>query len=302
MAKKNFKIREACEICNKVDNVTLLEINYQDHILSQFLSNYYSHNFDMKLLDGMTYRILKCKNCGFIWQNEVLTDEINLELYSHWGDPKKGMNKILNNKSYMENLFFDSIILKSFFPNTSNHKIKILDYGAGWGFYCNLLKGLNFDVYALELSEIRIKFMKNKLNLKVLSYDKLNEHKFDFINAYQVFEHIENPKNTLQMLNDILKKEGIIHLSVPNGRKIEGRILKNKFGIGKNQLHPLEHINCFTPKTLINLGKILNLEKVSPNLSFNMLVKFPISFIKILLYRFFYGFRSSISIYFQKRL
>ena len=300
LSSKIYKTRDKCEVCSSSEYEILLDKDYFSSELKDFLQEYYSGKLQIELLRDMSYKIIKCKKCGFIWQSQIFNDELNYCLYNDWINPENSLKKIYNNQSYLENLFYDLLILKSFFPKIQNHKIRILDFGAGWGFFCNILKGFNFDVYALELSEKRKNFMTNNFKIKIIDFDTLNKYKFDFINSDQVFEHIEKPRETLLQLTKVLKKNGIIHISVPNGRSMEKLIRNNNLKIGKNQLHPLEHINCFTPSTIVTCAQLSNLEKTTPPLDIKILFQYPRMFLKIFLNNFFFRFRNRISVYFKR--
>ncbi|MHA1270837.1 MAG: class I SAM-dependent methyltransferase [Candidatus Helarchaeota archaeon] len=248
----------------------------------------------------MIYRILKCQNCGFIWQNQILNDEFQKELYNNWIDIDESFKKKQNNKLLNDIFFHEQLIIKSFFPNLSNKQINILDYGAGWGFFCNFLRGFNFNIYGLEFSAYKKDFMSKKLNLKILNLEDLNKYKFHYINLDQVFEHVERPMKLLLDLKNVLNRLGVIHISVPNGRNIENLINKGKFKVGKNPLHPLEHINCFTPSSLIKLAKLLNLKRISPKFRPKIFLKYPYNSLKLIYSNIFYRKIPTLSIFFQK--
>ena len=70
---------------------------------------------------------------------------------------------------------------------------------------------------------------------------------FDIIRLEQVLEHIDNLEETLFLLKKFLKKGGIVTIGVPDGKyEIKNNILK----IEKGPIQPLEHLNCFSKKSL----------------------------------------------------
>ncbi|MHA1252652.1 MAG: class I SAM-dependent methyltransferase, partial [Candidatus Helarchaeota archaeon] len=290
---------EKCEICGSMNKKILLNMSYLDKKVMDFISQYYNiDNYD--IFKSMEYKILKCNNCGFIWQYHILNDALSKKLYNEWIDLNHSFKKKLFNKLLINGFFHEQLVIKSFFPHLYNHKIKILDYGAGWGFYCNYMKGYNFEVYAFEISNKKIHYIKEKFKIKLVSLNDIANYKFHYINLNQVLEHIENPRKTLKSLSNSLYKFGIIHISVPNGKNIEKKIKSKSFKLGINPIHPLEHINCFTPKSLINLSKILNLKMVFPKISFNVAVKYPYNALKCKYEKIFYMYRDTLSVYFQK--
>jgi len=59
-----------------------------------------------------------------------------------------------------------------------------------------------------------------KNGIKVIPWNDISLHKFDFINTEQVFEYIPEPLKTLDYLKNSLKDHGIIKISVPTSKKI----------------------------------------------------------------------------------
>jgi hypothetical protein len=96
--------------------------------------------------------------------------------------------------------------------------------------------------------------------------ENLSGQRFDFINAEQVFEHIPSPCETLQQLAEHLNSGGVIHIAVPNGAGIERKLARPDWKPTGDAVLPLEHINCFTRRTLIRLGETVGLRVVAPPL------------------------------------
>ncbi len=238
--------RDNCQICNNQHPQSLLKRNVQDSSVKDFLQNYYKNRIDLSLLSDWDYEILKCNNCGFIWQKNILGDELSDVLYNQWISPEESLNKVKNKpiNNYL-NYTSEMAVIKDLFPNKLPHQIKILDYGMGWGAWALMAQAFGYDVYGLEVADSRIQYAQEK-GIKVINPQDLKNHKFDYINSYHVFEHIDQPLENLKKLNDILEDQGVINLTVPNGLFIERKLNEN-FKAAKNALHPLEHINCFKP-------------------------------------------------------
>jgi len=84
-----------------------------------------------------------------------------------------------------------------------------------------------------------------------------------FINAEQVFEHIPQPRKTLEGLAERLVPGGVIRISVPNGRSVEAAVKNPAWKAAKDPAHPLEHINIFTHRTLRELGQFAGMAVIA---------------------------------------
>ena len=120
--------------------------------------------------------------------------------------------------------------------------------------------GLSYEPYAFELSSKKIKFLSSN-KITVLNSAKLNSYEnfFHYIRLDQVLEHLDKPNEVLNTIKKLGTKNCIFFISVPNGTKI---INKEKIlAIQKGPVQPLEHLNCFSKKSL---NKILDLNGFRP--------------------------------------
>lgn len=172
-------------------------------------------------------------------------------------------------------------LIKNIFKK-KNEEISILDFGAGWGFWLNHLKKNNFDVYAFEVSETRINFLKEN-KIKIIPDIENTDIKFDFIYSEETFEHISNPKETLVNLSKILKENGFIMLRFPSSFLFKLRLNK-KYKPSTDCAHPLEHINLLKKKSFENMIIDANLEIINFKSKFNFSLRNSLKDIKNIFY------------------
>ncbi len=130
-------------------------------------------------------------------------------------------------------------------------KIKILDIGSALGFFCDEAKTLNFMPKGVELSEYARDYTKKTFGIDVYkNIDEVNEL-FDCITLWFTLEHINEPEGFISKLSSLLKKDGILALSLPNGYGAFFRFNRKLY----YQKRPIEHI--FEP----SLNAIKNLLK-----------------------------------------
>jgi SAM-dependent methyltransferase len=119
---------------------------------------------------------------------------------------------------------------------------KVLDIGCGNGRFLGNLIERDFEGYGIELSGRAAERAKliPKLNLTIgqLGPDTFEENFFDVITMWHVFEHMEEPRKTLDIIRKILKPGGCLMMSLPNIDSLQSKIF------GGNWLHldPPRHL------------------------------------------------------------
>jgi hypothetical protein len=72
------------------------------------------------------------------------------------------------------------------------------------------------------------------------------------------------PRSVLASLVQALAPQGVIEISVPCGSDTEESLRSPDWRARKDALHPLEHVNCFTPSSLATLCNAFELEPLGP--------------------------------------
>ncbi len=258
----NFVYRKKCVLCYSNQKKVLYSKEFIDQAVWNFISKYYSSNLSKKDLANGKYEIGKCCDCGFIWQTYVLNDEFIGKLYHAWISAELSCRKkkeadISLFAGYAGDLLFVSNLLAK-----RPYEINVLDYGMGWGFWLLMAKAFGFNVKGFELSEDRAAFVERNGIDVIMNPDELDQKEFDFVNVSQVFEHLSHPTETLRALVLSLKNDGIIRISVPDGKGIEKALLNSGWKPSKDPIQPLEHVNCFTHQTLMKLGEANGLQPI----------------------------------------
>lgn len=286
----NMIERKKCPCCNDKKFKELYRIPYKDKKISFFLIKYYGKKIIplLKIISKYHYILIYCINCKFIFQKYIPNKNLMLEIYEKLINPQKSLNKKKNFLMKNFNEYFNEYYAIQNLFKKEPRKIKILEFGSGWGFWSNMGQSLNFNNYVNELSISRIKYLK-KQNLKLVHNINKCKLKFDLIYSDQVFEHVDSPFKILQNLKKLLKKNGYILIRFPDSYFFRLKLFQNYFP-QNDQAHPLEHINLYSRKSFEIMSNLLELKIVNFDTKYKFdLKKYPriiknfFSFNKILL-------------------
>ena len=264
----NFNIRDKCPACQTQAANELYAASLTAPPISDYLEAFYAPQGGIELgtLEGGKYVLLECTGCGLVFQRNVLSDALMHRLYERWIDPVRslaiyeaetGVNHVLAQVRQIADLIG--------FIEQHPSQIKALDYGMGWGHWCQLAMAFGLTVYGHELSPSKVASAASK-GVKNLLPQEFTSHEFDFINADQVFEHLSDPLETLKNLVKNLKPNGLMRIGVPDGWNIKQRLKSANWQEAKqarnslNPVAPLEHINCFNHHALVNMARLASLE------------------------------------------
>jgi SAM-dependent methyltransferase len=143
-------------------------------------------------------------------------------------------------------------------------ELVFLDYSMGWGHWCRVAQAFGCNVQGTEFNATCVEHARRN-GVPVVIGDSILPGSYDFINLSQVLEHLPDPHGTLLYLKEALKPGGIIRIGVPNGWDVKERIHKWNWSSKKgssqslNSVAPLEHINCFNHRALVNLANAVGL-------------------------------------------
>ena len=212
---------------------------------------------------GNSYLLRNCLNCNAIFLTPKPSDELLVKAYddSYYGEGDEKFKK-----GYIEQVldYFRkkrAKLIKKYTPSG-----KVLDVGCGNGKFLSFVKELgDYEIHGTEMqggSALRAQKIKG-LNLSI---GKLHEidfklQYFDAITLFHVFEHLDEPKKTLHIIHDILKKDGILIISFPNIDSFQSRWFRGKW----LHLDPPRHLFFFSPKDFKKIMHELAFELLEEN-------------------------------------
>lgn len=132
----------------------------------------------------------------------------------------------------------------------------VLDVGCGNGrFLSYLLKYGKFHLHGTELDGNSAKRASRipELQLKtgILEKGDFEKESLSAITMFHVFEHLQNPIQMLDIIDEILKKDGILIMSFPNIASLQSELFKGKW----LHLDPPRHLFFFPPRDFKKMMK-----------------------------------------------
>jgi ubiquinone/menaquinone biosynthesis C-methylase UbiE len=207
--------------------------------------------------------IVRCRNCGFVFDNPRPTLEELIAFYSRGNKYDSWLTEL----GPRERVWKKRLRIMEPYKKPGS----LLDVGTGIGQFLSMARSSFAKVLGTEVSTTAIQIAKERYDLSVFegSIDNLAKRSqtFDNITMFHVLEHVPDPRATLKSCHALLSAGGILVIAVPNEisslRAFTKRLLanvgfRNAEGVGKLGLPlitlqpstPEVHLSHFTPKVL----------------------------------------------------
>ena len=126
---------------------------------------------------------------------------------------------------------------------------RLLDVGAGDGYFLNAARNAGWQVEGLELSEPRVSHAREWFKLELRSVDLMQApfepHSFDALSMFQLIEHVHDPRAIFRKARELLRPGGLMLLSTPN---VLAYARKDR---DVNSWRIPRHLFFFSPRTLV---------------------------------------------------
>jgi 2-polyprenyl-3-methyl-5-hydroxy-6-metoxy-1,4-benzoquinol methylase len=197
---------------------------------------------------GFSFTIVRCRKCGFVFMNPMITKKGLKKVYTY--DYYKFYN--LHAREDIGALYAaDASAFREIQNQSGIHSGNLLDIGCAQGFFLHSVKK-NFsrwNVFGCDISRECTEFGKNKLKLKLRTGTvedcRYPEKFFDIVKLRETIEHLENPIGSLNEINRILKKGGYVAIETGNVDSMISKIYGRR--------HPyfdITHVSYFSIATL----------------------------------------------------
>lgn len=118
-------------------------------------------------------------------------------------------------------------LMDSVLPRYAVRGGRAVDLGTGSGALAVRLRGLGFEVVAVDINQERFKADVPFVRLDLHEPDfspRLGERAFDLVTSVEVIEHLESPIGFLRNVRRLLKPDGIAVITTPNMDSAPARV------------------------------------------------------------------------------
>jgi SAM-dependent methyltransferase len=256
----NHQVKKICSICRRKS--ARLKYNCQNErpVFTPGAFSPVAKDF------GIFHDLYYCKECQHIFA-QLSDSDINLQ-YKEAEDPG---NYFFLWQYRMGNL---GRLFNKIYPFLECKTPKVFDVGAGGGIFLNLLKGLGINGVGLEPSTQLVRVGKERFGVNLiegtLGQFQPKTSPFDLITFLEVIEHMQCPREEIELASRCLTQKGKVLLVTPNINSFSARCLGKRWWSFRQM-----HIQYFSARSLDSLMKSLGFRLIWSGCFFK---SFPISY------------------------
>ena len=177
---------------------------------------------------GEEFQLFRCSECGFLFTQDFPVEaEIGRyydtpDYISH-SDTRRGMMNTIYHwvRTYMLGRKAKLVVRES-----HRSEGRLLDIGAGTGYFAQVMRNRGWQVEAVEKNEGARAFAQTHFELEIKPESALQAYSaasFDVITLWHVMEHLEHLDETWELLQKLLTEKGVLIVAVPNSSSYDAQ-------------------------------------------------------------------------------
>jgi 2-polyprenyl-3-methyl-5-hydroxy-6-metoxy-1,4-benzoquinol methylase len=147
---------------------------------------------------------------------------------------------------------------------------RLLDVGCSCGYFLEVAAARGFDVHGVEFSPSAIAAASPKVRPRILegTLDSVQiDRGFDVVSAFDLIEHVRDPKSFLRRCSALLSPGGVLLLSTPD----TGHFLRFVMRSHWPMLQPMQHLFLFSRRALMRALQAEGFEEVRVDTAYKTL-------------------------------
>lgn len=260
--RAEFVVRDKCIACGSPACISLDQGSFSTGRIRQFIDADPWGVSPFPSLDDANWEFVKCVNCGQMFHKRILTPEWNEIRFRDWMSAsairefaqRRGLDSFQQRferaRCAVQHLLAFERLTRGL---RGEDAIRLVDFGCGWGEFISLAAEFGIQACGIERSPDRQQFIRDHGQTVFDDQKSASAYVpegFHVATLFQVLEHLDHPLETLLEIHELIVPDGLLVLEVPD---CEGKsAIKSESEY--RDLHPLEHINAFTPQTLTQIA------------------------------------------------
>ncbi|GAO34675.1 type 12 methyltransferase [Sulfuricella sp. T08] len=272
MDSAQFVERTTCISCGSTRLAELSTGLFNEKPLCDFILNDPWGENPAPYLRGKHWSYVQCSDCGQAFHKYILAPDWNERRFSQWMTqeaieeferPFKTTEYVFSKAvQYTKHVLQLERLSRSL---CSGKPVRLLDFGCGYGEFLAMCDLYGFEAYGVDRSSAKRengRFARIFPELEDLKSSGISA--FHVITLFEVLEHLDDPRSLLEVLKEYLVTGGILILETPDCSGINGISTLDDY----RKIHPLEHINGFTPATMRGLAESMGFAPIKKPVSF----------------------------------
>lgn len=209
------------------------------------------HREGRPLYDLDPFGVVRCPRCGLVFVSPRLRPEALQRLYDEpqYHEGVYGAASRFSAEMFLQRQWTAGrLALAARELGRPVEGARLLEIGAGHGFFLDAARRAGYQVTGVELSQTAAAYARSSLGLTIHSTqlaDAPLDGRFDVVCAWDTLEHVPDPVEFWRAVRQVVAPDGVVLFSTPYFSSLPSRLLRERWWT----LKPTEHIWHFTPAT-----------------------------------------------------
>jgi SAM-dependent methyltransferase len=250
-----FVVRSTCIACGSADLEELSSGRFDEGPLAAFIDQDPWGEHPAPFLRGQRWSYVRCRQCAQAFHRNILDPAWNERRFAKWMSQaaieafaktsRTPDNLMRQGQEYVAHVLRLHELSRDL---RGADRVRILDFGCGYGEFLQACGLFGFDAHGVDRSSAKRDHGRVAIHA---SLDEVPEGRFHALTLFQVLEHLDDPLGILRALSSRVVPGGLLVLETPDCSGVTDITDLNAY----RNIHPLEHINGFTPETMTQIAK-----------------------------------------------
>jgi 2-polyprenyl-3-methyl-5-hydroxy-6-metoxy-1,4-benzoquinol methylase len=260
-----FVERTACISCGSPNLRELSSGKFDKGAVESFIAADPWGEDPAPFLRGQPWSYVACQECELAFHRYILAPEWNERRFSQWmsqeaievfeKEYRTPAVEFATATDYTAHVLRIERLTREL---RGTERVRVLDFGCGYGGFLAMCSLYGFDAYGVDRSSAKRE--NNRYSKVFAEIDEVAPMApFHALTLFEVLEHLDDPHDLVLRLAELVAPGGLLVLETPDCSGVSGIHTLDDY----RKIHPLEHINGFTPETLTRFAARLGFEPVA---------------------------------------